>query len=95
MPEEQQRDEVAAMGTEILSLEHESNVTLITHFLSCFPEIAEDLHCGAEMVFDNFCRNGWTGAAISLGKQFNMSSKVRELQDKRRLEKIQAAVESE
>lgn len=96
IPEEQQRDEVAAMGTEILSLEHESNVTLITSFLSCFPEIAEDLQCGPDMVFDNFCRKGWTGAAISLGKQFNISSsKVLELQHKRRLQRIEAAAESE
>ena len=95
IPEEQQRDEVVAMGTEIFSLEQESNVTLITSFLTCFPEIAEDLQCGPEMVFDNFCRKGWTGAAISLGKQFNFSSKVRELQHKRQLERIEAAAESE
>ena len=95
LSKEQQRDDVAAMGTEILSLEHEANVTMIKSFLTCFPEIAEDLGCGAQQVLDKFEDKGWYKAALSVGKEFNLSIKMEDLKRKMNLQSIEVAAKTE
>lgn len=87
---------MAGIGSEVLGLKHESNWTIVVKFLHYFPDIAEDLNCSVETVFDEFDRRGLTKAAITLGKQHkSLNSQLGRLFRKMQSESIKVAAESE
>lgn len=87
---------MSGIGSEVLGLKHESNWTIVVKFLHCFPDIAADLNCSVETVFDEFDRRGLTKAAITLGKQHrSLNSQLGRLFRKLQSESIKVAAESE